>query len=99
MESRLYCLSQGAPRTSLFFLNLELCSLSRRHSLLYELITLAVATILLDPGSQPRNVTVFPKFPLNTPSPSKRLYPCHRFLVLFPDQGNNEAKRILSLTI
>lgn len=41
----------------------------------------------------------FPKFPLNTPSPSKRLYPCHRFLVLFPDQGNNETKRILSLTI
>lgn len=62
MESRLYCLSQGAPRTSLFFKkkkNLELCSLSRRHSLLCELITLAVAIILLDLGSQPRNVTVF----------------------------------------
>lgn len=60
MESRLYCLSPGGGGhlPELYFWNLELCSLSRRHSLLCELITLAVSTILLDLGSQPRNVTV-----------------------------------------
>lgn len=36
----------------------------------------------------------FPKVPLNTPTPSKRLYSWRRFLVLFPDEGNNETKRM-----
>lgn len=61
---------RGLPELHFFFKkkkNLELCSLSRRHSLLCELITLAVATILLDPGSQPRKVTVFQSSHLTPP--------------------------------
>lgn len=99
MESRLYSLSPGAPRTLLFFF--------KSGALLFKPPPFSfVRTNYFSSRYYPPRPWVtaekcnrFPKFPLNTPSPSKRLYSCHRFLVLFPDQGNNEAKRILSLTI
>lgn len=56
MESRLYCLSLGAPQTLL----LESGALLFKPPPFSFVRTnyLAVPTILLDPGSQPRNVTV-----------------------------------------